>query len=63
MIDPATEELLASVADGTVEDANAAVDAAAAAFHGWAARSPRERGEVLRKASSCSPRKKEFSRG
>lgn len=50
VLNPATEEVLASVANGTVEDARAAVDAAAAAFDDWAGRSPRERGEVLRKA-------------
>jgi succinate-semialdehyde dehydrogenase/glutarate-semialdehyde dehydrogenase len=48
--DPATEQAIASVASGTVEDAKAAVDAAAAAFEGWAARKPRERAEILRKA-------------
>ena len=48
--DPATENKVASVASATVEDAKAAVDAASAAFEGWAARKPRERGEILRKA-------------
>ena len=47
---PATGETLATVASGTVEDAIAAVDAAQAAFADWAARSPRERAEILRKA-------------
>jgi succinate-semialdehyde dehydrogenase/glutarate-semialdehyde dehydrogenase len=50
VIDPATENKIASVASATVEDAKAAVDAAAAAFPGWAARKPRERAEILRKA-------------
>jgi succinate-semialdehyde dehydrogenase/glutarate-semialdehyde dehydrogenase len=50
VIDPATENTLASVASATVEDAKAAVDAASAAFPGWAGRKPRERGEILRKA-------------
>jgi succinate-semialdehyde dehydrogenase/glutarate-semialdehyde dehydrogenase len=50
VIDPATENSIASVASATVEDARAAVDAADAAFAGWAARKPRERAEVLRKA-------------
>ena len=50
VIDPATESKVASVASATVEDAKAAVDAASAAFEGWAARKPRERGEILRKA-------------
>jgi succinate-semialdehyde dehydrogenase/glutarate-semialdehyde dehydrogenase len=47
---PATGETLATVASATVEDAIAAVDAAQAAFADWAGRSPRERGEILRKA-------------
>src|SRR6185503_10863924 len=50
VIDPATEDPIASVASATVEDARAAVDAADAAFASWAARKPRERAEVLRKA-------------
>jgi succinate-semialdehyde dehydrogenase/glutarate-semialdehyde dehydrogenase len=47
--DPATENTIASVASATVDDAMAALDAAQAAFEGWAARKPRERGEILRK--------------
>jgi succinate-semialdehyde dehydrogenase/glutarate-semialdehyde dehydrogenase len=50
IIDPATENTITSVASATVDDARAAVDAAAAAFDGWAARKPRERAEILRKA-------------
>jgi succinate-semialdehyde dehydrogenase/glutarate-semialdehyde dehydrogenase len=50
VIDPATEKTIASVASATVEDAKAALDAADAAFAGWAARKPRERAEILRKA-------------
>src|SRR5713226_9725804 len=50
VIDPATEKKIASVASASVEDAKAAVDAASAAFEGWAGRKPRERGEILRKA-------------
>ncbi|HZO46702.1 MAG TPA: NAD-dependent succinate-semialdehyde dehydrogenase [Xanthobacteraceae bacterium] len=50
VIDPATENTIASVASATVDDARAAVDAAAAAQVGWAAKKPRERGEILRKA-------------
>ncbi len=50
VIDPATEKTIASVASATVEDAKAAIDAADAAFPGWAAKKPRERGEILRKA-------------
>jgi len=50
VIDPATENKVASVASATVDDAKAALDAASAAFPGWAAKKPRERAEVLRKA-------------
>jgi succinate-semialdehyde dehydrogenase/glutarate-semialdehyde dehydrogenase len=48
--DPATGSVIASVADGRVEDALAAVDAADAAAAGWAATAPRERAEDLRRA-------------
>src|SRR3954462_13066138 len=50
VIDPATERKIASVASASVDDAIAAVDAAQAAFEGWAGRKPRERAEILRKA-------------
>jgi succinate-semialdehyde dehydrogenase/glutarate-semialdehyde dehydrogenase len=50
VIDPATENTVASVASASVDDAKAAVDAASDAFEGWAARKPRERAEILRKA-------------
>src|SRR5438477_2970064 len=50
VIDPATENMVASVASATVDDAKAAVDAAGAAFPAWAAKKPRERGEILRKS-------------
>jgi succinate-semialdehyde dehydrogenase/glutarate-semialdehyde dehydrogenase len=47
---PATGEVIATVASATVDDGKTALDAAAKAFPGWAALKPRERGEVLRKA-------------
>ncbi|HXF55958.1 MAG TPA: NAD-dependent succinate-semialdehyde dehydrogenase [Hyphomicrobiaceae bacterium] len=50
VIDPATENTIATVASASAEDAKAAVDAAAGAFEGWAGTKPRERAEVLRKA-------------
>src|SRR4051812_50046118 len=50
VIDPATENTIASVASATVEDAKAAVDAASDAFPAWAAKKPRERAEILRKS-------------
>jgi succinate-semialdehyde dehydrogenase/glutarate-semialdehyde dehydrogenase len=48
--DPATGEVIASVASATVQDGIAAIDAAAQAFRPWAAKPPRERAEILRKA-------------
>jgi succinate-semialdehyde dehydrogenase / glutarate-semialdehyde dehydrogenase len=48
--DPATGEVLVSVADAGVEDGRAALDAAVAAQAGWAATAPRDRGEILRAA-------------
>jgi succinate-semialdehyde dehydrogenase / glutarate-semialdehyde dehydrogenase len=48
--DPATEGTIAEVADGQVDDALAALTAAAEAQAEWAAVAPRERGEVLRRA-------------
>src|SRR3954470_19331097 len=50
VLDPATENKIASVASATVEDAKAAVNGASDAFKGWAARKPRDRAEILRKA-------------
>ncbi|MGI8329231.1 NAD-dependent succinate-semialdehyde dehydrogenase [Actinomadura scrupuli] len=50
VLDPATGDKIASVADGTVEDGVAAVDAAAAALPAWSAVPPRQRGEILRRA-------------
>jgi succinate-semialdehyde dehydrogenase/glutarate-semialdehyde dehydrogenase len=50
VINPATEEPLAEIADGTAGDALAAVAAAAAALPAWAATPPRQRGECLRRA-------------
>lgn len=50
VLDPATGQVIASVANGTVEDAMACVDAADAAAASWAATAPRERAEILRKA-------------
>ena len=48
--DPSTGETIAEVADATVEDAIAALDAAVAAQAAWAATPPRERAEILRRA-------------
>ena len=48
--DPATGETLVEVADASVEDAKAALDAAVRAGPDWAQTPPRERGEILRRA-------------
>jgi succinate-semialdehyde dehydrogenase/glutarate-semialdehyde dehydrogenase len=48
--DPATAEPLVEVADAQVQDALAALGAAADAQAGWAGWAPRDRGEILRRA-------------
>jgi succinate-semialdehyde dehydrogenase / glutarate-semialdehyde dehydrogenase len=48
--DPATEQQVATVASATVEDCLAALDAAERGLKAWGAKTPRERGEVLRRA-------------
>ncbi|UQX88465.1 NAD-dependent succinate-semialdehyde dehydrogenase [Jatrophihabitans telluris] len=50
VIDPATGQSIATVADASVADAIAAVDAADNAAPGWAALAPRQRAEILRRA-------------
>jgi succinate-semialdehyde dehydrogenase/glutarate-semialdehyde dehydrogenase len=50
VVDPATEEVLAEVADGTEQDGLAAVTAAYEALPKWAATPPRQRAECLRRA-------------
>jgi succinate-semialdehyde dehydrogenase/glutarate-semialdehyde dehydrogenase len=59
VLDPATGKVLTSVANGTVEDAMACVDAADVAAAGWAATAPRERAEILRKAFELMTVRKE----
>jgi succinate-semialdehyde dehydrogenase/glutarate-semialdehyde dehydrogenase len=48
--DPSTGETLCEVADASVEDAKAALDAAVRAGPDFATHPPRERGEILRRA-------------
>ncbi|WIX77237.1 NAD-dependent succinate-semialdehyde dehydrogenase [Amycolatopsis carbonis] len=50
VIDPATAEPITTVANGSVEDGLAAVDAAAAALPAWGATAPRARADVLQRA-------------
>ncbi len=45
--DPADGSVIASIADGSIEDGIRAVDAAAAAAAGWAATAPRKRADIL----------------
>ncbi len=60
--DPSTGETLVSVADATVADGAAALDAAVAARADWAATAPRERGEILRRAFvAITARAEEFA--
>jgi succinate-semialdehyde dehydrogenase / glutarate-semialdehyde dehydrogenase len=47
VINPSTGEVLTTVANGSVADAIAAVDAAEKAAKGWAATAPRARAEIL----------------
>src|SRR5580693_9428169 len=63
VLDPATEEPIAEVADGTVSDALDAVSAAHDALPGWAATPPRQRAEILRKAFELmTERSEQFAR-
>jgi succinate-semialdehyde dehydrogenase/glutarate-semialdehyde dehydrogenase len=48
--DPATGEVIKTIADAAVEDGSAALDAAVNAAEAWAKTPPRERGEILRRA-------------
>ena len=48
--DPATGRTLTEIADASVADGRAALDAAVAAQSSWAATPPRDRGEILRAA-------------
>ncbi|WP_424981543.1 NAD-dependent succinate-semialdehyde dehydrogenase [Maritalea sp. S77] len=50
VVNPATEDALASVASAEIADADAALDAAAQAMPIWNKKTPRERAEILRKA-------------
>lgn len=50
VIDPSTEQVISTVAAGTVTDGIRAVAAAQDALPSWAATPPRERGEILRRS-------------
>ncbi len=59
VIDPSSEKEIARVADAGTEDAQAALAAASSAAPAWAARAPRERGEILRRAFELLTRHRE----
>lgn len=62
VINPATEQVLASVASAEIADADSALDAAETAMADWSARTPRARSEVLCKAwELMSDRLEEFA--
>ena len=50
VIDPSSEEVIASVASASIDDGLAAVEAADRALPAWAATAPRQRAEILRHA-------------
>lgn len=63
VLNPADETVIASVASATIDDASAALDAAHAAFGPWAARTPRDRSNILRRAFDLmTARLPEFAR-
>lgn len=63
VMNPATEDVIASVASADIFDADLALNAASIAMQEWAARSPRDRSEVLRKAwELMTARLPEFAR-
>jgi succinate-semialdehyde dehydrogenase/glutarate-semialdehyde dehydrogenase len=57
--DPATGEVIRSIADATPEDGIRALDAAVAAQDSWAATAPRKRSEILRRAWELVQERKE----
>jgi succinate-semialdehyde dehydrogenase/glutarate-semialdehyde dehydrogenase len=62
VLNPATDEVLISIANATPHDGIAALDAAAAVQGEWAATPPRERGEILRAVfEAITARAEEFA--
>ena len=60
--DPSTGDTIKTIADASVADAEAAMDAAAAASASWAATAPRQRGELLRRAfEAVTARSEDFA--
>lgn len=62
VVNPATEEVLTTVADGDVRDAQHAIEACARAQKSWGRTAPRERSEILRRAyDMITARRHEFA--
>jgi len=59
VVDPATGSTIAAVADAGLEEAAAAVEAAADAATSWAASAPRRRSDILRRAFDLMTKKAE----
>ncbi|MNG97516.1 Succinate-semialdehyde dehydrogenase [NADP(+)] GabD [compost metagenome] len=59
VFNPSTQQIIASVADASLDDAQAAVDAAAKAAPAWAATPARARSEILRRCFELMTRDKE----
>ncbi|MDR6690357.1 succinate-semialdehyde dehydrogenase/glutarate-semialdehyde dehydrogenase [Microbacterium sp. 1154] len=57
--DPATGNVIREIADASIDDGVAAMDAAADAFPSWAATPARERAEILRRAFDLLQERKE----
>ncbi|WP_295844501.1 NAD-dependent succinate-semialdehyde dehydrogenase [uncultured Microbacterium sp.] len=57
--DPATGDVLLEIADASIDDGVAAMDAAADAFPSWASTPSRERAEILRRAFDLLQERKE----
>jgi succinate-semialdehyde dehydrogenase/glutarate-semialdehyde dehydrogenase len=63
VMNPADETVIASVASASIDDARRALDAAQDAFGAWAARTPRDRSIILRRAFDLmTARLPEFAR-
>jgi succinate-semialdehyde dehydrogenase/glutarate-semialdehyde dehydrogenase len=59
VIDPATEQCIAKVANATLDDAGAALEAASAAASNWANTPPRVRSDILRRSYELMVKKKD----
>jgi len=57
VVDPATGEVIASVADAAEEEARLALEVAAAAAPGWGVTPPRERSMILTRAYDRMPQR------